>query len=82
MKAAFEHVGADRNTVSRTAPIAELSIAAPDVFKGLGPWDERTEKMASFIARCREAMTPEIKEEIGRMKVEGLLLPIAGTTPV
>ena len=64
MKAAFDHVGTDRNTVSRSAPLAELSIAAPDVFKGLGSWDDRKEKLSSFIRRCREAMTPEIKEDI------------------
>ena len=82
MKAAFEHVGADRNTVSRSAPIAELSIAAPEVFRSLGPWDDRKEKLSSFIVRCREATTPEIKETISTMKEEGLLLPIASATPV
>lgn len=82
MKAAFDLIGADRNTVSRTAPIVELSLAAPEVFETLGSWDERKEKMSSFVARCRDAMTPEIREEINRMKVEGLLLPIANSIPV
>ncbi|XP_059201624.1 coiled-coil domain-containing protein 106-like [Centropristis striata] len=39
MKAVFDTIGADRNTVSRMAPIAELSIAAPDIFKNVGAWD-------------------------------------------
>ncbi|XP_062278329.1 uncharacterized protein LOC133983305 [Scomber scombrus] len=55
MKAAFDCIGADRTTISRTAPIAELSIAAPDIFKNVGPWNERKEKLSSFIDRCRAA---------------------------
>ncbi|XP_056233812.1 coiled-coil domain-containing protein 106-like [Seriola aureovittata] len=77
MKAAFETVGADRNTVSRTAPIAEISIAAPEIFRNVGAWDERKEKLSTFIERCHSAMTPEVKEKILKMKQEGTLLPIA-----
>ncbi|XP_056240187.1 coiled-coil domain-containing protein 106-like [Seriola aureovittata] len=77
MKAAFETIGADRNTVSRTAPIAEISIAAPEIFRNVGAWDERKEKLSTFIERCRSAMTPEVKEKILKMKQEGTLLPIA-----
>ncbi|KAG7471656.1 hypothetical protein JOB18_008157 [Solea senegalensis] len=53
MKAAFDCIGADRNTVSRTAPIAELSIAAPDIFKKVGAWNERKEKLSSFVDRLQ-----------------------------
>lgn len=77
MKAAFDCIGADRNTVSRTAPIAELSLAGPDIFQNVGPWKERKEKLSSFIDRCRAAMTPEVKEKIAKMKEDGGLLPIA-----
>ncbi|KAL2095438.1 hypothetical protein ACEWY4_010157 [Coilia grayii] len=34
MKKVFQKVGVDRNTISRTAPIAELAIAAPEAFRG------------------------------------------------
>ncbi|KAL7383863.1 hypothetical protein ABVT39_019434 [Epinephelus coioides] len=77
MKAAFDCIGADRNTVCRTAPIAELSIAAPDIFKNVGAWNEHKEKLSSFVDRCRAAMTPEVKEKITKMKEDGDLLPIA-----
>ncbi|XP_017537692.1 uncharacterized protein LOC108410896 [Pygocentrus nattereri] len=35
MKKAFQKVGVDRNTISRTSPIPELAIAAPGVFQAL-----------------------------------------------
>ncbi|KAI4894031.1 hypothetical protein NFI96_006156 [Prochilodus magdalenae] len=37
MKRAFQKVGVDRNTISRTSPIAELALAAPGVFQTLPP---------------------------------------------
>lgn len=43
MKAAFEEVGVDRNTIWRTAPIAALSIVAPEVVRAVEQWDEKVE---------------------------------------
>lgn len=36
MKAVFEDIGVDHNTIARTAVIAELSLAGPEVFKAIG----------------------------------------------
>ena len=40
MKKAFQRVGADWNTISRTSPIAVLALASPEVFWALPQWDE------------------------------------------
>ncbi len=77
MKTAFECISDDRNIVSRTAPIAELNMAAPEIFESLGPWNECMEKLASFIDRYHAAMTPEVKQRISQMKDDGFLLPMA-----
>ncbi|KAI4897240.1 hypothetical protein NFI96_005726 [Prochilodus magdalenae] len=76
MKRAFQKVGVDRNTISRTSPIAELALAAPGVFQALPPWNAQVEKLATFVDRCREATTDEIKEKIVQMKACGELLPM------
>ncbi|XP_026863774.2 uncharacterized protein KIAA1958 isoform X1 [Electrophorus electricus] len=76
MKVAFDRVGVDRNTISRTAAIAELSLAAPEVFHALPPWDEKEETLAHYAIRCRQAMDDNIKAKIKAMKAKGELLPI------
>ncbi|XP_043105720.1 uncharacterized protein LOC122352371 isoform X3 [Puntigrus tetrazona] len=76
MKVAFDRVGVDRNTISRTAAIAELSLAAPEVFHALPPWDEKEETLAHYAIRCRQAMDDSIKAKIKSMKAKGELLPI------
>ncbi|KAK3522207.1 hypothetical protein QTP70_032771 [Hemibagrus guttatus] len=76
MKVAFDRVGVDRNTISRTAAIAELSLAAPEVFHALPPWDEKEETLAHYAVRCRQAMDENIKAKIKAMKAKGELLPI------
>ncbi|XP_065146418.1 uncharacterized protein [Paramisgurnus dabryanus] len=76
MKVAFDRVGVDRNTISRTAAIAELSLAAPEIFHALPPWDEKEETLAHYAVRCRQAMDDGIKAKIKSMKAKGELLPI------
>ncbi|XP_059214252.1 uncharacterized protein LOC131992639 [Centropristis striata] len=76
MKVAFDRVGVDRNTISRTAAIAELSLAAPEVFHGLAPWDEKEETLAHYSHRCKQAMDDNIRAKIKTMKAKGELLPI------
>ncbi|KAM8828490.1 uncharacterized protein kiaa1958 isoform 2-T2 [Spinachia spinachia] len=76
MKVAFDRVGVDRNTISRTAAIAELSLAAPAVFHAMAPWDEKEETLAHYAHRCRQAMDDSIKTKIKTMKAKGELLPI------
>ncbi|XP_048114985.1 uncharacterized protein KIAA1958 isoform X3 [Alosa alosa] len=76
MKVAFDRIGVDRNTISRTAAIAELSLAAPEVFHALPPWDEKEETLAHYAVRCRQAMDDGIKAKIKTMKAKGELLPI------
>ena len=61
MKVAFDRVGVDRNTISRTAAIAELSLAAPEVFHALAPWDEKEETLAQIgRASCRERVSSPV----------------------
>ncbi|XP_068609066.1 coiled-coil domain-containing protein 106-like [Brachionichthys hirsutus] len=76
MKVAFDRVGVDRNTISRTAAIAELSMAAPELFQALAPWNEKEETLAHYAHRCRQAMDDSIKAKIKTMKAKGELLPI------
>ncbi|XP_056288225.1 uncharacterized protein LOC130205103 isoform X2 [Pseudoliparis swirei] len=76
MKVAFDRVGVDRNTISRTASIAELSLAAPEVFHAMAPWDEKGETLAHYAHRCRQAMDDNTKAKIKIMKGHGDLLPI------
>lgn len=77
MKYAFDSVGVDRCTIARTAPIAELKIAAPDVYKEVRPWDKRSEKLSAFVDRCRKAITDEIRDRINKLKTDDELLPFA-----
>ncbi|XP_034402751.1 coiled-coil domain-containing protein 106 isoform X2 [Cyclopterus lumpus] len=81
MKVAFDRVGVDRNTISRTASIAELSMAAPEVFHALAPWDEKGETLAHYAHRCRQAMDDNTKAKIKTMKGKGELLPIVSNRP-
>ncbi|KAI7799902.1 putative coiled-coil domain-containing protein 106-like, partial [Triplophysa rosa] len=64
MKAAFESLGLDRATIARTAVVAELKLAAPEAFDTIAPWNERVEKLSTFIVRCRAAISSDIKEKI------------------
>ncbi|KAI4896104.1 hypothetical protein NFI96_026131, partial [Prochilodus magdalenae] len=81
MKRPFQKVGVDRNTISRTSPIAELALAAPGVLQALPPWNAQVEKLATFVDRCREATTDDIKEKIMQMKACGELLPMTHNIP-
>ena len=74
MKRSFEHLGVDRNTIARTAPIAELYISFSDVFKSLSR-DEH-EKISTFTERCKAAITAEMAHTIKLKKKAGELLPI------
>lgn len=74
MKRAFEHLGVDRNTIARTAPIAELHIIFSDIFEGLTKDDH--EKISVFTERCRAAITAEMACTLTHKKNAGELLPI------
>ncbi|XDV29275.1 hypothetical protein PO909_032412 [Leuciscus waleckii] len=75
MKKAFAKINVDRNTIARTAIIAELAITYPDTFQEL-PTDEVKEKISEFAERCKRAMTKEMAETITAKKKSGQLLPI------
>lgn len=75
MKKAFAKINVDRNTIARTAVIAELAITFPDTFKDLLPGDN--EKISEFAERCRKAVTKEMAITITAKKKSGELLPIA-----
>ena len=77
MRAAFEEIGVDRNTVARTAIVAELSIAAPEAYDAVGQWDEKAETLTAYVQKCRSAITPEIRARINELKDGGKLLPIS-----
>uniref|UniRef100_A0A3B3RAK3 Uncharacterized LOC111856887 n=1 Tax=Paramormyrops kingsleyae TaxID=1676925 RepID=A0A3B3RAK3_9TELE len=79
MPRCFRHIGVNRNTMARTAAIAELFIAAPEVYATLPPWNEATETVASFSKRCKEAMNGEVSSKIKSFKAQGKLLPIKHT---
>ncbi|XP_056464860.1 coiled-coil domain-containing protein 106-like [Gadus chalcogrammus] len=74
MKRAFEHLGVDRNTIARTAPIAEVHIIFPDIFEGLSK--DSHDKISTFTERCREAITAEMASTLTHKKNAGELLPI------
>ncbi|XP_035268067.1 coiled-coil domain-containing protein 106-like [Anguilla anguilla] len=76
MKRAFAHERVDRNTIARTAPIAEIAIAFPDAFADVPEWDGAVEKMASYADRCRKAISEDMAGKIKAMKNKGQLLPI------
>lgn len=76
MKKAFAKINVDRNTIARTAIIAELAITYPDTFQELLPTDEVNEKISEFAERCKRAMSKEMAETITAKKKSGQLLPI------
>ncbi|KAI4900677.1 hypothetical protein NFI96_005497 [Prochilodus magdalenae] len=75
MKRAFEKQNVDRDTIARTAPIAELYIAFPDAFAALPEWNDSVEKMSAYAERCRQAITCDMARQILEMKKKHLLLP-------
>ncbi|KAL7872081.1 hypothetical protein SRHO_G00070640 [Serrasalmus rhombeus] len=58
---AFDCLGADRNTVACTAPITELSIASPDVFANLPPWNDKSLLRLQIHAILRPLQTSKNK---------------------
>ena len=74
MKKAFEKLKGDRNTIARTAVIAELFLTFPDRFKELNR--EHDDKIVDFAERYRNAITKDMAEVITENKHKGKLLPI------
>ncbi|XP_035989960.1 coiled-coil domain-containing protein 106-like isoform X2 [Fundulus heteroclitus] len=70
MKKAFNKIKVDRNTIARTAVIAELAITFPDTFKELLPGNHNNEKISQFAERCRNAITKEMAKTIAKKEVE------------
>ncbi|KAL6118484.1 uncharacterized protein ACO6RY_03278 [Pungitius sinensis] len=76
MKKAFAKMNVDRNTIARTAIIAELAITFRDAFQGLLRGDEDQMKICVLAERCRGAINEEMAETITACKKNGKLLPI------
>ncbi|XDV26301.1 hypothetical protein PO909_030051 [Leuciscus waleckii] len=76
MNKAFKFVGVDRNTLALSAPLAEITIAAPKFLKSLPPFNLKKEKLLDYSKRCAESMTPEVRAKIEELKAKGKLLPI------
>lgn len=76
MNKAFKFVGVDRNTLALSAPLAEITMAAPKFLKSLPPFNLKKEKLLDYSKRCAESMTPEVRAKIEELKAKGKLLPI------
>ena len=77
MKRAFDMEHVDRNTIARTAPIAELAIVFPeDYAKVIEAGVDEKETLATFSERCRGAITPAMAAAISTKKKANELLPI------
>ena len=76
MSKAFKIVGVDRNTLALSAPLAEITIAAPKFLKSLPPFNLKKEKLLDYSKRCAESVTPEVRAKIEELKAKGKLLPI------
>lgn len=66
----------DRNTIPRTAIIAEPAITFQDTFQGLLTGDEEHIKISELAEDCREATDQEMAETITAYKKNGKLHPI------
>ncbi|CAJ1057790.1 coiled-coil domain-containing protein 106-like [Xyrichtys novacula] len=71
-------VGVDRNTITLNAPIAELSIAAPENFAELKEQHRRKHKLGDFAGKCLDAIrdNPDIDSKVQALKKSGKLLPV------
>ncbi|XP_063063346.1 uncharacterized protein LOC134455910 isoform X2 [Engraulis encrasicolus] len=78
MKNAFERINVDRNTIARTAIVGELAMVFPDVLRWVreSQVTDRTEKIADFVERCRQAVSEDMHAVLRHMKKSGDLLPI------
>ncbi|KAL7861027.1 hypothetical protein AOLI_G00173760 [Acnodon oligacanthus] len=61
MMRAFEKQNVNRNTVARTAPIAEFYIAFPDAFAALPEWND-TNEMSAYAEHYRQAITSDMAQ--------------------
>lgn len=76
MKRAFDREKVDRNTVARTAPIAELAIVFPQEYSEVVSAGDEKETLSAFAERCRGAMTTAMAAVISQKKKTGELIPI------
>ncbi|KAI4898684.1 hypothetical protein NFI96_018018, partial [Prochilodus magdalenae] len=84
MTRAFQKHTVDRNTVVSTSAIAEVAIAAPEVYEEALAKRPQGETVLAFAKRCEAAIQgdEEIKDKIESMKAGGTLLPIRRSKPV
>ncbi|KAF7206845.1 coiled-coil domain-containing protein 106-like [Nothobranchius furzeri] len=77
MARAFKRYGVDRNTIVVTAPIAELSTAAPRKCAEVLNNYSNQAKLSVFAAHCAFAIAedPEVKQLVKDYKTNGKLLP-------
>ncbi|TKS88141.1 Coiled-coil domain-containing protein 106 [Collichthys lucidus] len=64
MKKAFSRIHVDRNTIARTAVIAEIAIMFPDTFQDLLSQHDENETISQFAENCTKAVTTEMAEKI------------------
>ncbi|XP_076580301.1 coiled-coil domain-containing protein 106-like [Chaetodon auriga] len=76
--AACKIVGVDCNTIVLNAPIAELSIAAPEKFAELEDKHTRKHKLGDFAGKCLDAIcdSPDIASAVTALKKSGKPLPV------
>ncbi|XP_048841071.1 coiled-coil domain-containing protein 106-like [Brienomyrus brachyistius] len=74
---AYAKLGVDRNTIVSQAPIAELAVASPDIFKTLRATFKRKDSLRRFAETCRSFCQQEpTATSILKKKEEGCLLDI------
>lgn len=76
--AACSRLGVDRNTIALNAPIAELSIAAPEKFAAFKDQHSIKDKLGDFAGKCLDAIrkSPEVEHRVNALKKSGKMLPI------
>lgn len=76
--AACKILGVDRNTIALNAPIAELSIAAPEKFAELKEQHTKKQKLGDFAGKCLDAIRDDldIDRKVQGLKKVGKLLPV------
>ncbi|XP_060757031.1 coiled-coil domain-containing protein 106-like [Neoarius graeffei] len=76
--AACKIVGVDRNTITLNAPIAELSIAAPEKFAEFKEEHSTKQKLGDFAGKCLDGIrdNPDIERKVQALKKARQLLPV------
>ena len=78
----YNAVDVNRNTITTTASIPELAVAAPDKYADVLRGYSRSQKLDAFVKECSKVLSedPELMVKVDQLKDEGKLLPISKRT--